>query len=380
MTAFVRAPFWDNWFVCNPVERSLIICSPYFKKSALDQIIENFHLDDDDCILDIKILIRGASDDFIKGSSDLTALDALLGLSCIDIDNVRRVTNLHMKAYLRDGEDLLIGSGNCTGPGLSFGGRLGNVEGGIQTDDVVIINDFCDYFEEIFEVAEPLEKFYDHITEQYMEDAKAPFKTRPAVINQNAAGEKNARFDFRVNPKTTVADDQIFEISVHDIPQFSNFDSVIYDTIAAVDDANEVGEYLTFDELGELLPGRRTNNDVSNKKYGENHAKTAELLGFITIIPERIRKLQITPLGKAFRSAANDERDRILIRQLMRTAIVKDVFGKYQEQGSFNITDYLENYLSHSTAVRRRPNVKVFFEKLAEFNVEGAKEILRDVF
>ena len=68
MTSFIRSPFWDNWFVNNPIERSLIICSPYFKKNALDKIIDEFDLDDDECVLDVKILIRGTLDDFLKGS------------------------------------------------------------------------------------------------------------------------------------------------------------------------------------------------------------------------------------------------------------------------------------------------------------------------
>lgn len=380
MTTFIRSPFWENWFMHNPVDRSLVICSPYFKKNALDKIIDQFELDDDECILDVKILIRGTLDDFLQGSSDLTALDALLGLRCIDVDNVRRITNLHMKAYLRDGEDLLIGSGNCTGPGLSFGGRIGNVEGGIQTYDENVIDDFYDYFEDIFDHAEPLSMFYDSISDQYTEETLAPFRSRPTVVNRNASGERRARYDFRRRRQDEVMPEQVLEMSVQDIPQFSSFDHAVYDTPFLVDEANRRDEFLTFDRLGELLPGERTDTLVAKKKYGENHAKTAELLGLITILPEQTRKLQITPLGQVFLDATPEEKDRILTRQIMRTAIVRDIYSKYELTGSFDITQYLENYLSHSTAVRRRPNVKVLFEKLADFDVEGAEEILENVF
>lgn len=380
MTTFVRSPFWDNWFICKPVEKSLIICSPYLKKNALDQIIEQFELGNNECILDVKILIRGTLDDFIQGSSDLTALDALLALRCIDIDNVKRVTNLHMKAYLRDEEDLLIGSGNCTGSGLSFGGHLGNVEGGIQTKEAGVIDDFCDYFYDIFDHAQPLAEFYDSISEQYTEDAIAPFRNRPVIINRNATGERRSRYDFRTEDETVVLCEQLLELSIQDIPQFSNFNHAVYDTPVLVNEANHDGEFLTFDRLGELLPGERADTLVAKKKYGENHAKTAELLGLITILPEQTRKLQITPLGEVFINATAEEQDRILTRQLMRTAIVRDIYSKYELSGSFSITQYLENYLSHTTAVRRRPNVRVFFEKLADSNVEGAEDILENVF
>ena len=379
MTRLVRSPFWDNWFIRGDVERSLIICSPYFKKNALDKIIDQFELDDDECILDIKILIRGKLEDFVQGSSDLTALDALLGLRCINIDDVRRVTNLHMKAYLRDEEDLLIGSGNCTGPGLSFGNRLGNVEAGIQTFDENVIGDFYDYFDEVFEAAEPLAEFYDSLTEQYSEEVTAPIQNRLVVTNRNAVGENAARFDYRNHGEVIVPAHGI-EMTIQDIPQFSNFDQAVNETLHIAEEFTDRHEWLTYDILGELLPGNRTDTHNARTKYGENHAKTAELLEFVAIIPEQPRKIIITPLGRLFLHASPEEKDRILVRQLLRTTIVQDMFNYYTLNGPFDILDYLEQYLSHSTAVRRRPNVRVFFQILSDLGVEEADTILNNVF
>lgn len=379
MSKFIKSPFWDNWFVQGDVDRSLIICSPYFKKNALDKIIDQFDLDDDECILNIKILIRGQLDDFLKGSSDLTALDALLALPCVNVDNVRRVTNLHMKAYLRDDNDLLIGSGNCTAPGLSFGNRLGNVEGGIQTDDDEIISDFNEYFNEIFEASESLNDFYDSITEQYTEEARAPFR-EPPTVNRDRAAEINARFDFREPVNNVDILDAALEMTVQDIPQFSNFDIVLNETLLYIKESSDNGHLLSFSELGQMLPGQNADNDTARKKYGENHAKTAELLGFVTIVPNRLRLLQITPLGETYLSATEDEKNRILTRQLTRSTIVRDIFGIYAVHGPFDITEYLERFMSHSTAVRRRPNVKAFFQKLVDLNVEGAEDIMNNVF
>lgn len=380
MTSFIESPFWENWFVKRTVERSLIICSPYFKKNALDKIIDKFELDDDECLLDVKILIRGTLEDFLQGSSDLTAIDALLGLRCINVDNVRRITNLHMKAYLRDGDDLLIGSGNCTGSGLSFGNILGNVEAGIQTSNENVISDFNSYFNKVFASAEPLTDFYDVITEQYMKEAMSSTKKHPIIISKSAEGERDARFDYRthMNNKTVLAHG--IEMTAQDIPQFSDFDQVINGTLIIANEFYENGESLTYDKLGELLPGNRKKTNVARKKYGENHAKTAELLEFVTILPERTRKIVITPLGRLFVEAMEEERKRILVRQLLRTTIVQDILNYYSLNGPFNILDYLEQYLSHKTAERRKSNVKTFFKVLAELGIEEAAVILDTVF
>ena len=119
---------------------------------------------------------------------------------------------------------------------------MGNIEGGIQTKDLNIINDFYSYFYDIFDNAEPLAIFYDNISEQYTEDTIAPFRNRPVIVNHNIVNEKKAMYDFRKGQRNVMLSDQSLEISIHDIPQFSNFDHAVYDTPILVSQANRKGE------------------------------------------------------------------------------------------------------------------------------------------
>lgn len=381
MSRFIKSPFWDNWFASKDVSRSLIICSPYLKKTALDNIIDLYKLDEPECVLDVKILIRGQLEDFLKGSSDLTALQALLNLRCINVDKVRRVTNLHMKAYLIDNEDLLIGSGNCTSRGLAPCGILGNIEGGVQTEDETIIEDFKEHFNELFEAAESLNDFYDSITEQYTKEAIAIFREGPTVSKSHSSSEGNAIFDYRVTKeKVLEIPDVDIGITIEDVPQFSNFNVVINDTLRVLKAANIEGKLLTFSELGGRLPGQESDNDAARKKYGENHSKAAQILGFVTVIPGKTRRLKLSPLGETYLSASKDEKDRILTRQLMRTAIVKSILIGYDRCGQFDVKSYLERFMAESTAERRRPCVKALFQKLVELDVEGASDVIENLF
>jgi hypothetical protein len=387
MNSFTRSPLWDNWFETGRVTDSLIICSPYFKKNALDQIIKYFKLDDEYCNIKVSILIRGRLKDFIDGSSDLTALDALLNLKCIDIGNVRRLTNLHMKAFLKDNKNLLVGSGNCTYSGLFANNFSGNVEGGIQTDDQVLIVNFQSYFLEIFDCAEPLESFYDTISNEYLKNAliPAPPQKDAAIIDQT---EKYARYcftndtanDFKGRDSNCKQKSYISEISAEDIPQVSRFSYVINDVLQILLEAEKNNEELTFITLGERIPNQKSEKEGAKLKYGENHSKAAEMLQLAAIIPEKTRKIFLTSLGRSYIHASQEEKKSILIKQLLQSNIVRDISQKYSVEGTFKIDDYLGEFLAKSTIERRRSSVKGFFKQLEILGNEEAKEILAAIF
>ncbi len=101
-------------------------------------------------------------------------------------------------------------------------------------------------------------------------------------------------------------------------------------------------------------------------KYGENHAKLAELLDLVTITngpSEAHRKVYLTRLGKLFNSSDDSTKANILKSQIFNMDIVQDIINKYDYE-NFNIDDYLNSILSESTAIRRRPNVKFLFHYL----------------
>ena len=86
----------------------MLICSPYIKQNALENIIELNKLNSRSNF-DLKVLIRGNTDEFtLSRSSDIGIFSTLEALPCFRPENIRRITNLHMKAYLLDGSKLQI--------------------------------------------------------------------------------------------------------------------------------------------------------------------------------------------------------------------------------------------------------------------------------
>lgn len=146
MTEFVESPIFENWFQKHVPQESLLICTPYMKQGALNRLFELYSIEAQSPQLDLRVLIRGNVEEFTVGrSSDISILNTFLDLPGFDPSHFRRITNLHMKAYLIDGRQLLITSGNLTNSGMFAISMSENFEGGIATDDPDIIRQFQTY-------------------------------------------------------------------------------------------------------------------------------------------------------------------------------------------------------------------------------------------
>jgi hypothetical protein len=89
---FVESPIFDNWFKKHYPQKSLLICSPYIKKDALDKVITLYKLNERDADFDLKVLIRGNNNEFTyQKSSDVSAFDSLICLKGFDLSNIKRV-------------------------------------------------------------------------------------------------------------------------------------------------------------------------------------------------------------------------------------------------------------------------------------------------
>lgn len=375
VTEFINSPFYGNWFKKNYPEESLVICSPFFKNSALEKLINLYQLAEQDRKINMKILLRGRLDDFLQGSSDISALESLIQLKNVDLDNVNRLTNLHMKAYMVDNKSLLIGSGNFTSRGLFVTSNNCNVEGGIASNDEKLIEDFSAYYSEIEKSGESLNTFYDRITEDYGEYiAKHASQIGNEVTTLISKGESEAKYKFKVIKAGNKTPTQYAkDISIDLIPQFSNFEDGTYRTVELLVANGNKG--VTFDELGIMLQGKRS--DAANKKYGENHAKLAELLDLVTITFDRPRKIFLTKLGEISSKRSLVEKQNILKQQIFRMPIIKDIIINHSQK-EFSIINYLLNLnLAETTAIRRSSNIKTLFEYLKEHNVDEVKSILQ---
>jgi hypothetical protein len=165
----------------------------------------------------------------------------------------------------------------------------------------------------------------------------------------------------------------VSSITLKDIPQLSQISDASINLVDILTDSGDFG--TTFDQLGFYLtkPGKKPG---AYKKYGENHSKFGELLDFVLIGKKSPRKIYLTELGKLFYYLDTDSKNKILIFQILRIKIVRDIINLYSTDKSFNILDYLMNYLSESTAKRRLSTIKTIFKFLDDNNVDIVKDII----
>ncbi len=370
---FIKSPIFENWFTKHKPEKSLLICTPYLKSYALDKINGFYKLAEINSDFSFDVLIRGKLEDFINGSSDLSALESFLQLKIVDIDKIRRLTNLHMKAYLLDDAHLLIGSGNCTKSGLFSNSSYSNVEGGIYSTDSDVIRDFSQYFSDISSYSESLDSFYDKIIDEYNNHIDIFSPNINSEINSILSKEESkAKYKFP-KEKIDTESKRLSKITPELIPQFSKFEDGSFEIVNILN--NEGNRGLTFNELGRLLEGAGK-KEGAYKKYGENHAKLAELLDFVTITTERPRKVYLTKLGLSFIESNDERRINILKTQIYRMEIIKDIIIKSIKE-SFDLSIYLSDFLSTTTVTRRKPNIRTLFKFLIDNDISELKSVYK---
>lgn len=137
---FVPSPLFDNWFLDKTVERELVICSPFIKRQAVEDLLNHFKIiPGNPNSISIDIYTSGNVITYIRKSSDPSAIRLLSEISNV---RIHLLANIHMKAYCIDKSKLLIGSGNWTPSGLF---PQGNIEAALSTEDQKDIAAFFDY-------------------------------------------------------------------------------------------------------------------------------------------------------------------------------------------------------------------------------------------
>ena len=124
--------------------------------------------------------------------------------------------------------------------------------------------------------------------------------------------------------------------SVDNVPQLSSLEA---STEAIVDVLAMSETPLTYIRLGYHLYGAGENrNEVAKRKYGENAAKFAAILGLVRlgrdiqdpVSPNRIG-VELTSVGKAFARAKGDRMD-IAARLLLKSALFRDLIASEDDE------------------------------------------------
>ncbi len=127
-------------------------------------------------------------------------------------------------------------------------------------------------------------------------------------------------------------------------------------------------EGLSFAEIGYQLV--KSPNDSAGTKYGENHAKLAEMLDLVKI-HNRPSKVKSTKLGKYLLGFKPEEKVELLKRLLLRQFLIKKLI---HDAGEGNV-EYISEVrlLSKSTAARRGRNVRMLLDYILEGTDDEAR-------
>lgn len=140
-----------------------------------------------------------------------------------------------------------------------------------------------------------------------------------------------------------------FNIEAKDIPQFSNFDDCYYNVISALIDSGV--DKATYEKMGYFLRNnpRKLGAD---KKYGENHAKTAAMMGLCNA--GKNIGISPTPMGVIFNSLSKETKENIKPKLCLYIPFIQNYFAQDMD---FEKLYQSISILSESTQKRRMSNI-----------------------
>lgn len=161
---------------------------------------------------------------------------------------------------------------------------------------------------------------------------------------------------------------EIAEITSANIPQFSNIDS-INDVLDVVESSDEI----TFELIGYYI--NKNTSKGAQIKYGENHYKTAAAIGLTTLN----KPFRVTAIGKKYMSLSLKDKTSIRNKLFLLVPIVQKIIIDAQYR-TVHPLDVLRLYLSESTSIRRRSNVRKMVEYVykdtdMEFRIKVQKNL-----
>ena len=151
-------------------------------------------------------------------------------------------------------------------------------------------------------------------------------------------------------------------IEAKDIPQFSNFDDCFYNVVQNI--IRSGYSSVNYDQMGFFLRNA-PRNIVADRKYGENHAKTAALMGLCVI--KRGVGISVTPIGEAFSQLSREKQNNLKAKLCLYIPLMQNVFAQEYTQ---EIIDSSLGVLSPTTRKRRHPNIK-YIQMLIQDSIDN---------
>lgn len=142
------------------------------------------------------------------------------------------------------------------------------------------------------------------------------------------------------------------KIEAGDVFQFSDLDDGTVLFCEKMKRTDNPG--MKFIDIGRLLlDDGKERKDGALVKYGENHAKTAEMLGLSF---ELCKTYYLSGIGYIYAELPKEKQERFLTRLVLRNKLVTRLY-QASKNGNVNMREFLY-MLSDSTYLRRKSNVK----------------------
>lgn len=149
-------------------------------------------------------------------------------------------------------------------------------------------------------------------------------------------------------------------VSAHNIPQYSSFANGTSEMLKYLRRSGDHGP--SFIEIGEhfLESGH---NATAYIKYGENHAKLAELLGLVSIKRLDKKRAFLSDIGREIEKLKIEKQDDCFAKLALKIPIVQETI-RLNIESPKELEAHLVNYISPVTAIRRRKNTWLLIEKV----------------
>ena len=149
-------------------------------------------------------------------------------------------------------------------------------------------------------------------------------------------------------------------VKSQNIPQYSSFENGTYQMLKYLRMAGDFGP--SFLEIGKHF-SENGHKKGAYVKYGENHAKLAELLGLVTIEKKDRKRVFLSDIGREIERLEAEKQQVCYTKLAARIPIVQEAI-RLNLSNAKELEEHLRNYLSPITAVRRRKNTWMLIEKI----------------
>lgn len=147
----------------------------------------------------------------------------------------------------------------------------------------------------------------------------------------------------------------MFDIDKKDIPQFSDFNDAYYKVPFVL--ANCGLQDVDYLKMGYMLRSEKR-KEVADKKYGENHIKTAAQMGLCSFAKCRANT---STLGNLFIKLPEKERIDLLPKLCLYIPFIHNYF---KQGGTDEVREEMLSILSVTTQNRRRSNINTIIETI----------------